>query len=139
MAVTIQQIADMAGGSRGTVDRALNHRGRINPEVAERIQLIAEELGYVPVRKKNAVRQQGIIKIGIVTLLARSSFMIQVRKGIEDAAKALSYRNIELIVRECTSVDEEEQLAAIEELMTENISGLALMPVDSDAGRNKIK
>jgi len=138
MAVTIQQIADMAGVSRGTVDRALNHRGRINPEVAERIQLIAEELGYVPVRKKTAARQQGIIKIGIVTQLARSSFMIQVRKGIEDAARALSYRNIELIVRECPSVDEEQQLAAIDELMAENISGLALMPVDSDAVRNKI-
>ena len=34
MAVTIQQIAERAGVSRGTVDRALNHRGRINPEVA---------------------------------------------------------------------------------------------------------
>ena len=32
MAVTIQQIAEQAGVSRGTVDRALNHRGRINPE-----------------------------------------------------------------------------------------------------------
>ena len=37
MAVTIQQIAERAGVSRGTVDRALNHRGRINPEVAEKI------------------------------------------------------------------------------------------------------
>ena len=37
MAVTIQQIAALAGVSRGTVDRALNHRGRIAPEVAERI------------------------------------------------------------------------------------------------------
>lgn len=37
MAVTIQQIAEQAGVSRGTVDRALNHRGRINPEVAENL------------------------------------------------------------------------------------------------------
>ena len=34
MSVTIQQIAEKAGVSRGTVDRALNNRGRINPEVA---------------------------------------------------------------------------------------------------------
>ena len=33
MAVTMQQIADLAGVSRGTVDRALNNRGRIRPEV----------------------------------------------------------------------------------------------------------
>ena len=30
MAVTIQQIAEAAGVSRGTVDRVLNHRGAVN-------------------------------------------------------------------------------------------------------------
>lgn len=38
MAVTLQQIADMAGVSRGTVDRALNNRGRIRPEVEQKIK-----------------------------------------------------------------------------------------------------
>ena len=46
MRVTLNQIAEAAGVSRGTVDRALNHRGRINPEVAERILRIAKEMGY---------------------------------------------------------------------------------------------
>ena len=44
----MQQIADLAGVSRGTVDRALNNRGRIRPEVAEKIKMIAKELGYQP-------------------------------------------------------------------------------------------
>ena len=35
---TIQEIAEKAGVSRGTVDRALNNRGRINPQVAEKIR-----------------------------------------------------------------------------------------------------
>ena len=47
MAVTIQQIAEKAGVSRGTVDRALNNRGRITPEVAEMVKRPAEEMGYV--------------------------------------------------------------------------------------------
>ena len=38
MAVTIQQIAEKAGVSRGTVDRALNSRGRISPEVADMVK-----------------------------------------------------------------------------------------------------
>lgn len=41
MGVTIRQIAEAAGVSRGTVDRALNNRGRIKPEVADRIRQIA--------------------------------------------------------------------------------------------------
>ena len=48
MAVTLQQIAEAAGVSRGTVDRALNNRGRIRPEVEERIKRIAREMGYQP-------------------------------------------------------------------------------------------
>ena len=47
MSVTIQQIAEKAGVSRGTVDRALNNRGRINPEVAEMVKRTAEEMGYM--------------------------------------------------------------------------------------------
>ncbi len=48
MAVTLQQIAEAAGVSRGTVDRALNNRGRIRPEVEERIKKISQEMGYQP-------------------------------------------------------------------------------------------
>lgn len=48
MAVTLQQIAEAAGVSRGTVDRALNNRGRIRPEVEEKIKKIAQEMGYQP-------------------------------------------------------------------------------------------
>lgn len=44
MPVTSQQVAEAAGVSRGTVYRALNNRGRINPEVADRIRRIAEDI-----------------------------------------------------------------------------------------------
>lgn len=138
MAVTIQQIATLAGVSRGTVDRALNNRGRINPEVAKKIQAIAKELDYIPASRKKKAPIPQTIKIGIVTQLAKSSFMIQVRSGIRDAEKALAYRGIQLLIKECASVDETEQLAAIQELMEQDISGLALMPVESDKIREQI-
>ena len=48
MAVTIQKIADLAGVSRGTVDRALNGRGRVNADVASRILSMAIELDNIP-------------------------------------------------------------------------------------------
>ena len=51
MAITLQQIADLAGVSRGTVDRALNNRGRIKPEVEQRIKKIAKDVGYKPSRR----------------------------------------------------------------------------------------
>ena len=57
MAGTIKEIAEKAGVSRGTVDRALNNRGRVNPEVAERIFEIAREMNYQPKRKKKVYNQ----------------------------------------------------------------------------------
>ena len=67
MAVTAQQIADLAGVSRGTVDRALHNRGRVNPEVKEKIQKIALELGYKPNLIGQAlVRSKQDFKLGVI-------------------------------------------------------------------------
>ncbi|MCR2051018.1 LacI family DNA-binding transcriptional regulator [Acetatifactor muris] len=136
MAVTIQQIADAAGVSRGTVDRALNHRGRIAPEVADRIYRIAEEMGYVHrARKKNAGRKR---KIGVVTQLCKSSFMLEINRGIREAGEELKHRGIELLIEERESVDENEQLDAIDRLVEQGICALAVMPVDCELIRTRL-
>lgn len=138
MAVTIQQIAEKANVSRGTVDRALNNRGRIDPEVAKRIRQIADEMGYVhKERKKNAAKKKAI-KIGVVTQLAKASFMLEINRGIRQAGEELKDRGIEILLREGFSVDEEEQVQAIEELAEEGIQGLAIMPMECERVREKI-
>ncbi len=136
MAVTIQQIAERAGVSRGTVDRALNQRGRIDPQVAEDILRIADELGYVPRTKKARARKA--CRIGVITQLAKYSFMTEVNRGIQDAAKELRNQNIELILEEGLSVDENEQLNAIDRLVKTGIDALAIMPVDHDLIRDRL-
>ena len=142
MAGTIQQIAELAGVSRGTVDRALNNRGRINPEVAKKIEQIADEIGYVPKHRKKADstgKQSGRGKrVGVVTQLSQSSFMLQVNKGIRDAAKKLADQGVEVLIKENASVDEAEQMRAITELEEEGMDALAVMPVDCDKVRVKL-
>lgn len=139
MAGTIQQIAELAGVSRGTVDRALNHRGRIRPEVAEKIQKIADEMGYQPKHSEGKRKAAGQpIKIGVVTQLSKSSFMIQVNQGIQDAKKELEERGVSLVWKDIVTVDEREQLQAIDQLVCEGIHGLALMPIECESIRLKI-
>lgn len=136
MAVTIQQIAEEAGVSRGTVDRALNNRGRINSEVNERILRIAEELGYVTKNRQKPGNRE--LKIGIVTQLSKASFMLAVNRGIMTAKAELEDRNVQLYVEEIESVEEEDQLRAIDRLMEKGIHGLAIMPVDGDGVRDQL-
>ena len=45
MGITSQKIAELAGVSRGTVDRALNHRGGVKPQVQRRIEELARLIG----------------------------------------------------------------------------------------------
>lgn len=44
--ITIKDIAEKAGVSRGTVDRVLHKRGKVAPDVKKRVMEVIDELGY---------------------------------------------------------------------------------------------
>ena len=71
--VTMQQIADRCGVSRGTVDRALHHKEGVREEVAERIRATAREMGYISNRLVMQQTQQW--KIGVVLHSGHSPFV----------------------------------------------------------------
>lgn len=137
MNVTIQQIAEKAGVSRGTVDRAINRRGHINPEVEERILAISKELGYVAKKRARTAKKKNY-RIGVVTFLSKRVFVTEINRGIAQSKRELEQWGIEVLVRGGDSVDEREQIRDIEALMEENISALAIMPVDCEAVRRKL-
>ena len=137
MKITLQQIADAAGVSRGTVDRALHGRGRIDPAVAERIVSIANELGYIP-KKRSKTNISSKMRIGFVTFLSERVFSEEINKGIEKAREELEQWGIEILVEKCASISETEQASAIERLVNSGISGLAVMPVDSALIRSQL-
>lgn len=150
MAITIQRIAELAGVSRGTVDRALHGRGRVKKEVSEQIRRIAKDNGYVPKHpsSQNVCGQPGLpghpgpqeenVRIGIITQLSRSPFMRRVNQGIEDITKELARRKIQVIREETDAVDEEAQLRLIDKLAASSIQGLAIMPADCGKVRTRL-
>lgn len=142
MKPTMQQIAEAAGVSRGTVDRALHHRGRIDPEVEARIFRIARELGYTTGKLKQAsskgAGERRKIRIGVITYLCNAGFMQEINRGIERAREELKEWNVEVLLRQSPAVDEKMQLMFLEELMEEGIDGLAVMPIDTGAIRQRL-
>ena len=91
MSVTIKQIAEKAGVSRGTVDRVINNRGHVKPEIEERIQKIAVELGYRPnaAGKALAARKKSFI-IGVILCARGNEFFDDILKGIKGAEQEAS-------------------------------------------------
>lgn len=142
MKVTMQKIAEKVGVSRGTVDRALHRRGRIDPEVETRIFEAARSMGYAIPEAKEAgpgrAESKKEIRIGVVTYLCNAGFMREINRGIADAREELLERGIRIILRESSAVDEKEQLKYLEELDQTGIDGLAVMPIDTGAIRKKL-
>ena len=114
MKPTMQRIAELTGVSRGTVDRALHRRGRVDPEVEARVLRAAREIGYPLDRPARTVRSpekpaRRRIRIGVITYLCKAGFMQQINRGIARASEELQQWGVEVLLRESPALDEDEQ------------------------------
>lgn len=140
MPVTLQQIAEAAGVSRGTVDRALKNRGRVNPEVAERIRKIAKEMGYQPSRAGRALAMaKKNVKIAVILQSAQTPFMKLVSEGVLAAKKEVESLggNVELF--QIKGMDAQKVMELMDELHKQQYSGIALVPSEDSVLKNKIR
>lgn len=140
MAITINQIAELCGVSRGTVDRALHNKGNVRPELATRIKSVAQEHGYTPNRAGMALsRASHPIRIGVVMHSTQTPFMQLVLDACRREAKRLSAFSTKVIFRLSLTLDPIEQVSMIEELVEQqHISGLAITALHSILVENKI-
>ena len=133
MGISIKELAELAGVSRGTVDRALKDRPGINPEIKAYVLKIAAEQGY---RSNRAGRVLSFHKtqpkIGIQMPSIGNDFFVDVQAGLEKAAEELSDYRLSLAIKTMKGFDPAEQVRQIRELMLEGISALALVPIDHD-------
>ena len=135
--VTMQQIADRCGVSRGTVDRALHHKEGVREEVAERIRATAREMGYISNRL--VMQQTRQWKIGVVLHSGHSAFVQMLCELFSSFSERELIPNITVIVRVMQDMDVQHQLTLIDELVTtEHIDGLALMPLANTLVRDRI-
>ena len=139
MGVTIRQIAEAAGVSRGTVDRALNNRGRIRPEVAERVRQIAEEMGYKPNQLGRALSMsRNNIKIGVILQGAETPFMKEVMKGVEEARAEVDNLGGTVLIHTIEHQSAEDVLFAMEKMRQEEVSGIAMVPLEAEEVKKEI-
>lgn len=126
---TIRSIAAAAGVSRGTVDRVINNRAHVNPDVRARVQRIARELGY---QIQPSDQEGSALRIGvIVPQWEVPYFTEQTRQGIRQAARLLSTREVRLIVEELHSRSTDEYVKCCERLLQQGINGLVVNAPDN--------
>lgn len=133
MKVTIKQIAEMAGVSRGTVDRALNNRPGVKAEVQENIKRIAKEMGYKPnlAAKALAGKRYSEKKIGVLLNSEGNPFFDEVIHGVKAALSTYEEFGLKSIIRTMKGYDVDLQLAYLSELVNEGVNGIVMSPLNA--------
>ena len=131
MGITIKKIAELAGVSRGTVDRALNHRGRVDPEVAKRVRQLAADYGYKPNRIAVGLKRiEHPLRIGIVINSVGNAFYEHILKGMDRARSEFADFGVEFFMIQLKGYNPEKQLEAIEEMTNQRVDAMVLTPID---------
>lgn len=135
---TIKEIAALAGVSRGTVDRVLNNRGSVNPATAGKIMEIAKALDYRPNKAGMVLAaQKKKLKLGVILFSTDNPFFADVLRGVNEKAEDLAGYNCTVLVRQIP-INVDAQLSAIDELLREEVNGIALAPQNDERIRIRI-
>jgi LacI family transcriptional regulator len=140
LSVTIKQIADLCGVSRGTVDRVLNKRGKVHPSTQELIEKTIAQLNYTPnIAGKALAARKRPLTIGVVLSSEGNPFFDDVIRGIVQAQQELRDFGVRVKIRKLKGYVPSEQLHQINMLREEGMDGLILHPIFDPAIEQKIR
>lgn len=130
MAVTIKDVANLAGVSPSTVSRTCNNHPSISRETKEKVRKAMAQLGYEPAVSPAALNTDGFSYRSIGVILPPSekeayenSFYLEVMRGISQFCNKRGY-----IASVITGADENEIISAISAMNENNvISGFIVM------------
>ncbi len=129
--ITMKTIAENAGVSIGTVDRAINNRGRINKETQEQVLKVAKELGYKTNTFASMLSKKSEIKIIVVLPTAPTYFFEKIREGMEAAEKELVDYKIKVTYLHPNKLDPLSQIDVIKKIDKHNADGILMNPANS--------
>ena len=137
--MTIKEIAEAAGVSRGTVDRVLHNRGGVRPDIEKRVRTIAKAMGYTPNRAGRilAARKQPL-NIGCFLPGVGNAFFDDILKGLQKAERELSDFGVSLLTKSIRGYDTFDHIQAIQELVDSGCNALCLCTIDTPPIRHYV-
>jgi len=89
--LTIQDIAKLAGVSKATVSRVLNHKPTVDPAIRERVMKIVNERGFVPSITATVLRGGRTQLIGVLAPPLTSPYVPEIMLGVAEVTDRTSY------------------------------------------------
>jgi len=138
--ITLQDIADMLGISKGTVDRAVHNRPDVSYETRKKVLELIEKYDYKP---DKAARSLSLklkkTKIGIICQNNPDFFWNSVKMGINAAGVEISDFGLQLIYKDLENGrNAEDIILKMDEIIREKVDAIILVPADNSDVRQKI-
>ncbi|TWI05794.1 LacI family transcriptional regulator [Luteimonas cucumeris] len=99
-AATINDIARLAGVSKKTVSRIINHSPLVRPDTRDKVEALMREVGYVPDPMARGLAFRKSFLIGMVYDNPTAQFIVNMQYGALDAIRNSGF---ELVVHPCDS------------------------------------
>jgi DNA-binding LacI/PurR family transcriptional regulator len=120
MAVSIKDIARLAGVSHSTVSRALRNSPLIPPPTARRIKQIAVETGYSASAVARGLVNRKTEAIGVVVTSIADPFNGEVVAGIEEIANRHGYS----VILATSQADPEREMTVVRSFRERRVDGI---------------
>jgi DNA-binding LacI/PurR family transcriptional regulator len=118
--VSIADIARIAGVSHTTVSRALRGSSLISSDTRERIQHLAEEMGYMPNAIAQSLQTRRTSTIGLVVTSIADPFLSDVVRGVEEVAREAGFS----VILSATHNDPDQEIAIIGTFHRRRVDGM---------------
>ena len=87
MGVTIRDVAKVAGVSATTVSRVFNHSELVTDETQERVQAVAQKMGYRPNATAQSLSHGRTQVVGVIVPAPHGEFFSEIIRGIDEVAQ----------------------------------------------------
>lgn len=118
--VSMLEIAQIAGVSLSTVSRALANSPRVKLETRQRIQKLAQEMGYLPNAIARGLATRRTFTLGVVAVDITDPFIAEFIQAIDQAALDSDFS---VILSNCRG-DPQREMAAINILRQRRVDGI---------------
>jgi len=138
--MTIKEIAQLCGVSRGTVDRVLNHRGKVKPETEALILRTIHRMGYTKniAGKALTVRKSAPV-FGALISSEGNPFFDDVVAGFRKAEEELVDYGVTVLLKTMRGYDVQRQLALMDELDDAGMTVLIMQPINDERIERRIR
>jgi LacI family transcriptional regulator len=132
----MQDVADAAGVSLGTVSNVLNHPAKVSPATAERVREAIARLGFVRNDAARSLASGSNTSVGLILADIENSLFIDMAHGAQEAARAVGLHLL-LANASCDMGQQEQYLDLFDE---SRVTGMLLAPMeDSSAGIARVR